>query len=62
MFLGVHSTEFYGIVSEIVDIPENNMAFECMTDHGSGMVKQKEHRISNQETCVLLPCLTLAFM
>lgn len=39
MFLGVHSTEFYSIVSEIVDNPENNTVFECMTDHGSGMVK-----------------------
>lgn len=49
---------WYSSVSEIVDNAANNMPFQYVTDHRGGVVEWKAHRIRNQETYVLLPCLT----
>ena len=43
VFLGVHETELYSKVPEIVDTPKNNMAFEYIEDHGNGTVERAQN-------------------
>lgn len=43
VFLGVHETELYSKVPEIVDTPKNNMAFEYIEEHGNGTVERAQN-------------------
>lgn len=57
----MRKTEFYCRGSEIVHRAKNSMALEYIADHRGGVIKWKEHRIREQETRVLFPCLTQTY-
>lgn len=60
-FLGMQKTEFYCRGSEIVHSAKNSMALNTLQITEVVVIKWKEHRIRNQETRVLFPCLTQTY-